>query len=327
MKKLLFLFIVLILSLSSTYFVSKYTKKTHIPETLISIKKNSSVKDIANLLYKEKIINSPTLFYLYVRIKGYERKMQAGTYLFKGDLSLVDIIKIIEKGKVYLKKITFPEGWTYKKIAKRLSSNKLANYKKFIALCENKNFVKQVTTFSKPTIEGFLYPDTYYFPEGVSEKFIIKKMVENFYKHTAQLDFKPDFILNFYQTVIMASIVERESGLDSEKPLIAGVYIKRYLKGYKLQADPTVAYALELKGKRRRKLYYKDLEIDSPYNTYLYKGLPPTPISNPSISTIKAVLNYEPTDYLFFFANEGKHIFSKNYKAHLRKQNIIKYNR
>ena len=164
-------------------------------------------------------------------------------------------------------------------------------------------------------MEGFLYPDTYYFPKGATEKFIIKTMVDNFYKKTSDLNISPDFKLDFYQTLIIASIVERESGLQEEKPLIAGVYVNRFLKGYKLQADPTVAYVLEQKGKSRKKIFYKDLLVDSPYNTYLYKGLPPTPIANPSLDTIKAVLNYEPTDYMFFFANNGRHIFSKTYKT------------
>lgn len=131
--------------------------------------------------------------------------------------------------------------------------------------------------------------------------------------------FIPGTLQDIYEVLILASIVEKEATFDDEKPLIAGVYHNRLRRGMRLQADPTVAYALEQAGiVRRSKIYYRDLQIDSPYNTYRNKGLPPTPICSPSIKSIKAVLNPAETDYLFFFSNNrGRHIFSKTYREHL----------
>ena len=327
MKKLVTAIVFIVILLVTLYFISLFTQKIYVDETLLEIKPHSSAKSIANTLKKYGIIKNPKIFYYYVRLTEHDKKLKSGEYLFKGEMNLLEVIHVIEKGKVHLRRITFPEGFTYKKICRKLSKNGFGDYKTFMSLCEDSLFVKQLTTFSKPVIEGFLYPDTYFFPKGASEEFIIKKMVKTFYDKTKDIDFRPDFPINFYETLTLASIVEKEAKVASEKPLIAGVYLKRLKDRYKLQADPTVAYVLEKKGRTRKKIYYKDLEIDSPYNTYKCMGLPPTPISNPSEETIEAVLNYHDTDYLFFFANAGKHIFSKNYKTHILKQNQIKYTR
>lgn len=325
MKKLFTAFITIVILLTILYFISLFTTKSFVPEVLVEIKPNSSARSIAMILKKNDIIKYPKIFYYYVKITAHDKNLKSGEYLFNGELNLLEVIHIIEKGKVHLRKITFPEGWTYKKMCRKLSKTGFGDYNKFMSLCEDSIFIKKVTTFSKPLIEGFLYPNTYLFPKGASEEFILKKMVRTFYEQTANIDFNPDFPIDFYDTLILASIVEKEAKVSSEKPLIAGVYMKRLKNKYKLQADPTVAYVLERKGKTRKKIYYKDLEIKSPYNTYQNMGLPPTPISNPSVGTIKAVLNYQSNDYLFFFANAGKHIFSKNYKTHILKQNQIKY--
>ncbi len=327
MRKIYVISLILLFLLFGVFVFSFISKTYKVSETLIRIKKHTNSKQIADILAKKGIIKYPNIFYLYVRIFNYDKNLQAGTYLFRGDLNIPKIAKILRKGRVYLEKITFPEGWTYKKMGLLLAKRGFVHYKRFISLCEDSLFVKKTIGYGKRNIEGFLYPDTYYFPKGVSEEFIINSMVDNFNAKTKDLTFPNDYKLDFYQTIILASIVERESGLPEEKPIIAGVYMKRLLKGYKLQADPTVAYALEIAGKSRKKLYYKDLEINSDYNTYLHKGLPPTPISNPSLETIKAVVYYQPTDYLFFFANRGKHIFSKSYRNHIIKQNRIKFSR
>ena len=146
-------------------------------------------------------------------------------------------------------------------------------------------------------------------------------MVEQHFSQTKDLDFSHSKEMDYYQILILASIVEKEAQFDEEKPTIASVYLNRLEVDMKLQADPTISYILEQKGKKRKKIYYKDLKIDSPYNTYLYKGLPPTPICTPSKSAIKAVLEPEETDYFYFFASGGgKHTFSQTYSQHLSRQ-------
>jgi len=187
---------------------------------------------------------------------------------FSGELSLPGVANILKLGKVVLRKATIPEGLTINKTAKVLS-----------------------------------HPETYYFPYEVSEQYIIQTLVQEFFSQTQDCDFAPNKGLSFYETLVLASIVEREARFRDEQPTIASVYLNRIKYNYKLQADPTVAYALELQGKIRKKIYYRDLKIDSPFNTYRNFGLPPSPICSPSVSSIKAVLEPAETDYFFFFAN------------------------
>jgi UPF0755 protein len=238
---------------------------------------------------------------------------------------MIEIIKLIKSGKVLLKKITIPEGLSAWRTCKLLERKGFGEYDNFLKVCNDSVYAKKVTGFNIPNLEGFLYPETYHFPEDATEEFIISHLVKEFFNQISNLYFKPYEKLDFYEMIILASIVEREAKLEREKPLIASVYINRINHNYKLQADPTVAYVLELRGKHREKIYYKDLKIDSPYNTYKYMGLPPTPICSPSRSSIAAVLHPADTDYYFFFADgSGGHEFTKTYKQHILKQNQMK---
>jgi len=226
---------------------------------------------------------------------------------------------------VLLNKITIPEGLTAWKTCKLLARKEFGTYQGFLSLCNDSLFAKKLTGFNIPNLEGFLYPETYHFPEKVTEKFILSHIVKEFFNQTAELDFRPNKKLDFYETIILASIVEREAKIEDEKPTIASVYVNRIKYNYKLQADPTVAYVLELQGKHRKKLYYRDLKIDSPYNTYKHLGLPPTPICSPSKSSIAAVLDPADTDFFFFFADgSGRHEFTQTYQQHIFRQNQLK---
>ena len=296
---------------------------TELDEKVIVIEKGDNAMQIATILQNEGIIKNEHFFYYYVRIFGNDKKLDFGSYLFDGKFSMFDVAKKIEEGKVKLRKITIPEGLTLKKTCRVLSENGFGMYLNFIATCNDSSYANSITDFSCKNLEGFLYPETYHFPENVSEKFIISHLVETFLKQTKNLNLNEE--LNFYDTIILASIVEREARLESEKPLIASVYLNRLKDNYKLQADPTVAYVLEDMGKNRKKIYYKDLEIDSPFNTYLNRGLPPTPICSPSLSSINAVINPQISDYYFFFADgSGGHEFSKNFNNHQSKLNQMR---
>lgn len=323
--KLFSAFLLLIILFFLVYSIFLFFKPLFIHEVLIEIKNGDSAFSIAEKLYDNGIIRSKFWFYVYVRFTGISRNLSYGKYLFYGEYSLLKVIRKIKSGEIYLRKITIPEGYSIKKVSNRLARKGFVDIDVFRDLCNDSTFAKSLTGFSIPTLEGFLYPQTYYFPEDVKEDYIIRHLVRRFFLETAELDFAPNENLNFYETIILASIVEKEAYFADEKPLIASVYLNRIESGLKLQADPTVAYILDNSGLTRSKIYYRDLEIDSPYNTYKYRGLPPTPICSPSISSINAVLNPEESDYFFFFANrKGRHIFSQTYNQHLTRQHKLK---
>jgi UPF0755 protein len=327
MKVFLRIIIPVLIALLSLGAYSYYLLKSpkDIKETVIEIKKGESAYSIADKLYNKNLIHSRRAFYWYVKLSGAQGELSYGKYLFKGKLNMLDIIRLIQSGKVLLRKITIPEGLPAWKTCKLLAQKGFGDYQTFLTLYKDSLFAKKMTGFNIPNLEGFLYPETYFFPDEASEEFILSHLVQEFFDQTSELDFQPNRLLNFYETIILASIVEREAKLDKEKPIIASVYINRLENNYKLQADPTVAYVLELQGKNRKKIYYKDLLVDSPYNTYKYTGLPPTPICSPSRSSIEAVLKPADTDYFFFFADgTGGHIFTTTYKQHIFKQNQLK---
>ncbi len=317
--------ILLLVMIFTIYFIYLCRSPKTMKETIIKIEKGETARSIAQKLYNKNIIHSKEAFYVYIKVTNSQRELSYGRYLFQGKLSMIDIINLIKSGKVLLHKLTIPEGLPAWKTCKLLAENDFGNYQKFVQLYTDSTFAKKLTGFSIPNLEGFLYPETYFFPEEATEEFILSHLVEEFFKQTSELDFKPNELLNFYETIILASVVEREARLQHEKPTIASVYINRLNNNYKLQADPTVAYVLELQGKTRKKIYYKDLLIDSPYNTYKHYGLPPTPICSPSKTSIEAVLNPADTDFFFFFADgSGGHEFTKTYEQHIFRQNQIK---
>ena len=302
-----------------------FLKPVYVRETLIEINNGETAIEIAEDLFQNGIIRNRSWFYLYINLTGVTKNLSYGKYLFFGYYSLPQVVNKIVSGEIYLKKITIPEGYSVKRTSKRFSRKKFGDYQRFRQLCNDSTFAKRLTGFSIPSLEGFLYPETYHFAEDTSEEKILEHMVKRFFIETADMDFAPNKKLDFYETIILASIIEREAFYDDEKPLIAGVYLNRIDYGMKLQADPTIAYILDKYGQTRKKIYYRDLEIDSPYNTYKNRGLPPTPICSPSWVSIKAVLEPESSDYLFFFANrKGRHIFSETYNQHLSKQQQLK---
>jgi len=323
--KLLSAAIIVVILFFAIYGIFLFTFPLRVEETLIEIKQGESAFSIAQKLYNQSVVRSKNWFYLYVKLTESDRDLSYGKYLFHGNLSLVKVVSKLKQGRVFLRKITIPEGYTIKKVCRKLSKNDFGDHKTFFNLCNDEKFAKKLTGFPVTNLEGFLYPETYSFPEQVSEEFIISHMVKEFFKQTGQLNFVPDEKLDFYETIILASIVEKEARVEDEKPIIASVYLNRIEYNYKLQADPTVAYILEQSGKSRKKIFYKDLEINSPFNTYKYFGLPPTPICSPSGSTIESVLKPAVTDYFFFFADDnGRHIFSQTYSQHLSKQRNLK---
>ncbi|MBN2017361.1 MAG: endolytic transglycosylase MltG [Candidatus Cloacimonetes bacterium] len=323
MKKIFFITLVLVLFYFFFYTIWSLYEKHPILNETIDIPKGSSVFQIAKKLEQKRIISSAPLFIIANKLLPKDCNIRYGKFNFTGKYSFMEVLHKLTSGEVVTNKITIPEGYTVRRIASLFDRSGLADYSIFMELCSDSAFIDSIDV-PISNLEGFLFPETYYIPYFADEKYIISMMVDNFFLQFEEVHPNPITFDSLYQILIMASIVEREAIYDDERPLIAGVYNKRLKENMLLQADPTVAYALELNRISRKKIYYDDLKIQSDYNTYLYRGLPPTPISNPGIQSILAAIHPQDTDFLFFFAGKNKrHIFSKTYREHLKKLNRI----
>ena len=317
MKKLIYLLIVVIIIIGGgAGYIYHEINKPEKYAKVIEIKSDVPLKKSLSVLPISKNI----IFKVYLKYRNEGKGIKAGYYELKGNLNMKELIDVLEEGKDKVFRLTIPEGYSVAEIAELLEKMGKINKDKFY-----KTFNEIEFPYPTPNgnFEGYLYPETYYIPENYDERLILRTLLREFLKK-----FPPENYPNkeeFYQKLIMASILEREAKLDKEKPLMASVFYNRIDKGMKLASDATVNFVYNYKKKR---MYYKDLEIDSPYNTYKYKGLPPAPISNPSVVSVEAAYNPAKTDYLFFVAKgDGGHFFSKTYREHLEFQRKNKENK
>lgn len=327
MKKFLYALAILvtIILVGTGFIVMHIHVKRDLEETLVRIEVGENATKISRKLSDKGIISHKTIFLSYLKYKKLDRELSHGVYIFSDKMNMLDVIDKLVNAKVELQRLTIPEGLHKIRTINLLVDNGYGDFDTFYELINDSTYVKDLTGMELSSLEGFLYPDTFYLPWEISEDFLLRFLVDQFFLKVADLDFSNNHNLSFYDVIILASIVEREAIFDDEKPLIASVYLNRLEIGKRLQADPTVAYILDRKNIRRRIIYYRDLEIESPYNTYRNSGLPPTPICSPSISSIKAVLEPEASEYFFFFANNaGRHIFTRTYREHLEKQRILR---
>lgn len=322
MKAIIVILIVLILSAGLTIGLIFYPGST--PEAIVKIPQGTPAVVIADILEENDIIGSRLLFRLYVKAIGAEKKLSYGEFHFPSRISLKKAVDLLVDGKVKLHPVTVIEGLTISQTAEVLAASGLVDRDRFDSLCRDSLLVKELTGLPLLSLEGFLYPETYMFPSKVTEEYVARTMVRTFFRKLSSIEIKEeddnnDFNNHTYDMLKLASIIEKEATFRYEKPLISGVYHNRLRIGMRLQADPTVAYVLSKDNIFRSVILYRDLEIDSPYNTYRNKGLPPTPICSPSIASIKAAFQPEETEYLFFFANRyGRHTFSRTYREHLQ---------
>ena len=304
--------------ISTVYITINFWPQTNMSSIKkIRISHGETLPGVSTLLKNKGIISNKWLFEFYTKIKGYDKSIQAGIFTIGNVRTNNDIIDNLVYGKPDRKKITFLEGWNIKQVARHLEKEMKFNYSEVIDLFNDENFIKKLK-LNVNTLEGYLFPETYYFLEGVNKKSVVKRLVkehklfwdkENISKADS-LGFSP------YEITIIASIIEGEAIYDSERSTISAVYHNRLKRGMKLQADPTVQYIIE-DGPRR--LLNRDLRIKSPYNTYMYKGLPPGPINSPGTQSLIAALNPQTNDYLYFVAKgDGYHTFSRNEKEHKR---------
>ena len=277
----------------------------------------SSSQTIAKRLVAQNLIRSEYAFRLIVKHRGSGKRLRAGTYALQRNMTLWHIVDEFEKGQVNLVSWTVPEGLTVSKIADLWETTGQGTAEAFreatASECLLERFGLQDTS-----VEGYLFPNTYKFAKGTTVEQVVEMMLKAFKERWTET-FDEDarnLGLTQHEVVTLASVIEKEAQVKSERPRIASVFHNRLKKKWRLQADPTVLYAL---GNPKRLLTKTDLRVDSPYNTYRHRGLPPGPIASPGIDSIKAALRPEKTDYFYFVAiGEGKHYFSKTLSEHNR---------
>ena len=287
---------------------------------IIQVKPGMSTGEIAQLLHDKKLVKNTAAFKLQARMDGLAHKLQAGIYQIDGGLSNKEIVKVMSQGKVKTIHFNVPEGYNVRKIAAKLETEGIGRADKFLAAAKDYapyDYMQTDNPAVKYKAEGFVYPATYDFPSGATEEEMLKTMVKTFDQQMTTSGVKKtceERKLRLKDVVNMAAMVELEAVFAEEQPRIAGVFLKRLEIGMPIQSDTTVQYLFD---KQKEVVLYKDLEIDSPYNTYKYPGLPVGPIGNPSLKAIKAVLDPEKHDYLYFVAEkDGHHRFTKTLEEH-----------
>lgn len=303
---------------------SNIFKPLNTGEIIVRIKQGETTRTIAHELKANNVIRSAFWFDVLARITKSDRNLKAGRYVFGGNVSIMQTIIKIRQGNSTLLHLTIPEGFSLYSTLKAMEKSGIGSYDSLLTVATDPHVVKKLTGLNLTTLEGFLYPETYAFDIDLAPEEIFAVMTKEFFKRLADAGIEIKDQKQFYKDLVLASIVEQEAVMEYEKPLIAGVYLNRLKKKMKLESCPTVDYTLERQGIHRKRLTYEDLKIESEYNTYIISGLPPTPICNPSISSLQAVYSPTETDYLYFFADfERRNIFSKTYAEHMNKQKQI----
>jgi UPF0755 protein len=292
---------------------------------MVVIPRGASAARIGRILAEQGVIRSPLGFRMQVRITGRASKLKPGAYQLNSDMTPLKIIAIISSGETTARWVTIPEGFTVRQIAKRLASQGLADEDRFLDLALNGGSGFR-TSFRHPggSLEGYLFPDTYLVPPGGSEENIVAEMLGGFDKKVAR-GLASDIAgsdLGLQQIVTLASLIEREARIPKDRSFVAAVLRNRLRKGMRLQCDATVLYSL---GEHKDRVLYRDLEVDSPYNTYRRAGLPPGPIANPGLDCIEAALHPANVGYLYYVARpDGSHIFSRTFAEHQRAKRIAR---
>jgi UPF0755 protein len=283
-------------------------------DQLFLVRNGSTLKEVAGELDRKGIITGKNLFLFWARLMGHSTNIKAGEYLLNSGMPPLKILNILSKGAILLHSVTIPEGFTRKQIGELLEKRGLANKQEFLSLTGSPEIARRYG-ISGRGLEGYLYPDTYQFGRGLPTISIIDTMVNRFREIVAPFKKRAEQLdIAMEEVVILASIVEKETGLAKERPLIASVFLNRLEKNMRLESDPTVIYGLR---KFDGDLTREHLNQNMPYNTYIVRGLPPGPISNPGREAIKAVLYPADTKYLYFVSkNDGSHYFSKTLSDH-----------
>lgn len=277
------------------------------------VNRAESIRSIADRLQKQELIRSSVAFFMYVRWNRIDSMIQAGDFRLNPSMSMTEIADALTHGTIDVW-ITIPEGWRNEEIALRLSQE--------LAIPESE--------FLKSAKEGYMFPDTYLFPKDASAAAVVEILLSNFRKKVTEQEIAQaqNKGLSLDELVTIASLVEREARLDEDRPLVASVILNRLALPMKLDIDATIQYILPYQADEKtwwkKHLTLEDLEIESPYNTYKNPGLPPSPIANPGLKAIKAVVEAPQTNYLYYVADsQGKSHFATTIEGH--RQNIELY--
>lgn len=313
------------------YFAANMFHAMHEPlqfdETVtIDFKPGSSIRTLSNQLQSLGLLEHPDYFRMWGRLSGKATRLQAGEYVLSPGQSLAELIDDMVTGSVRQYAVTLVEGWTFRDFLKALSAHEAIEHTLADVAHDD---VMAALGFAGQHPEGRFFPDTYFVHRNTRDIDLLKRAYQQMDLHLDRLWSQRDDDLPFetpYEALIMASIVEKESAVPEERPVIAGVFINRLRKGMRLQTDPTVIYGLgeSYDGDIR----FRDLRTDTPYNTYTRKGLPPTPIAMPGIGALEAVMHPADTRYLYFVATgdgSGQHVFSSTLEQH--EKAVDKYQR
>lgn len=287
------------------------------PDTSIRVNKGITITELTQLLQQQRLLTRGDIFIFYAQIKGYDKKLHYGEYLIKAGMTAPELLRHIAQGTgLVYRKMTFIEGWTFAQMKQALNKN---NYITHTISNKTDAEIMKALGFPETNPEGLFFPDTYKYTWGNTDLGVLKrayKRMQNIVQkawaeRAPHLPYK-----NSYQALIVASLIEKETGVANERPLIAGVILQRLAQNMRLQIDPTILYGL--KKPFSSPITKEDLKSDTPYNTYLHYGLPPTPIGNPGALSIQAAMHPEATKFLYYVAaGNGGHVFSETYKDHL----------
>jgi UPF0755 protein len=286
------------------------------PGVQLTIRKGSSFREAAESLSAHGLVRSVRVFSLYATVRRRDRSLRWGTYVLRPGMSWEQMLDALRLGRGVIHVVTIPEGFSIADIEPLLEDSLEVSQDSLDAAVRDTSLLRRLD-IPTPTLEGYLFPDTYTFPDKTTARDAVRMMVDRF-----EREWKPEWTeqarsmkLTRHDIVTLASIVEREVRRDEERPVVAAVYLNRLKIGMPLMADPTITYAL---GKKPGRVLLKDLRVKSPYNTYLKAGLPPGPIASPGAASMRASLYPAKVPYRFFVAApDGHHEFRRTYEQHL----------
>ncbi|RII31859.1 endolytic transglycosylase MltG [Clostridium chromiireducens] len=333
MKKIIIMFTILIavvlIGIGTLFYYFQGLNTVNKENSYLIINSESSLDDISKQLQDKSIIKSKDTFLLYTKLNRFSNNIKGGNFIVKPNTSYKELSLKLQSSQSDFTVVTIPEGFSFYQIAERLEKNTSIKKEDFLGV-RISNLTTNSLVLNKTNIyyglEGFLYPDTYYVPNGATEKEIANLMFDRFNSVFSDkyVDRAKELGLDINDVITIASLIEKEAANDSERSKIAGVIYNRKEKGIPLQIDASVIYAITKGESTMKKVLYDDLKVQDPYNTYVNKGLPPGPIASPGKPSIEAALYPEEHDYLYYVVNgSGGHVFSKTYEEHLN--NVKKY--
>ncbi len=325
MRKIFWLLLIAALACGGWFVWALLTPTEPPAQTFVMLHPGYSTRRIASALKSAGVIRSERAFILWHYMR--RRPLQAGEYLFEKPANLIDVQKRLARGDVYFHTVVVPEGFTMFDIARAVEAAGLGPAEDFLKVVQSDTALIADMAPDAPSLEGYLFPDTYQFSRMQTMQEMAAAMVKQFRQVARQIGLIVDTpVTDLERTVTMASIIEKETAVPEERPLVASVYYNRLAKHIALDADPSIIYAELLAGTYTGALHHDDMRFNSPYNTYTHAGLPPGPIGNPGKSALEAAMHPSQSDYYYFVADAtGHHRFSRTLEDH--NKNVAAYRR